>query len=312
MIRGPRERLPPLRMLVAFEALARLGNRAAAAAELNVTLGAIGKQLRALEQWLGTPLFEEDARDPPMTVAGRRLAQAVTAGMETIQIGIAEIAGPGAPVELLLLAPTSLAMRWLMPLLPRLEQALPELRMRIQATHTGEDWLARPHDAAIRRDGFLPPGYRSEPLFREDLAAFAAPELLDRCAPGAVPDGLPLLESNTRLGELDRWLAAAGVTKLGLPRQAFGHFYITYEAALAGRGLVVAPLLVAAADVAAGRLAVVRPDVIVRGAQVSLISREHDASAASLRDVAARLREEAGRAFGPGGLGRAVAGGDGA
>ena len=38
-------------------------------------LGAIGKQLRALEQWLGTPLFEEDARDPPMTAAGRRLAR---------------------------------------------------------------------------------------------------------------------------------------------------------------------------------------------------------------------------------------------
>lgn len=303
MPREPRERLPPLRMLVAFEALARLGNRGAAAAELNVTLGAIGKQLRALEQWLGTPLFEEDPRDPPMTAAGRRLAQAVTAGMETIQIGIDEIAGPGAPVELRLLVPSSLAMRWLLPYLPRLEQALPGLGLRTQTTHTGEDWLLMPHDAVIRRDGFVPPGYRSEALFREQLGAFAAPRLLERHGTDALPADLPLLESATRLGELDRWLAAAGVTRLGVARQAFGHFYTAYEAALAGDGVLVAPLLVAAGDVAAGRLRAVRPEIVVRGAQVAILHREHDPLAPSLRRLAGWLREVAMAARGRDGLG---------
>lgn len=293
MPREPRERLPPLRMLVAFEALARLGGRAAAAAELNVTLGAIGKQLRALEQWLGTPLFEEDPRDPPMTAAGRRLAQAVTAGMETIQIGLEEIAAPGPPLELRLLVPASLSMRWLVPRLPRLEQAMPGLRLRTQTTHTGEDWLALPHDAAIRRDAFLPPGYRSEPLFRERLAAFAAPALAGRFAGEGMAERMPLLESSTRLGELDRWLAAAGVARLGLPRQAFGHFYTAYEAALAGGGLLIAPVLVAAADVAAERLAPVRPDIALPGAQVALIHREHDPLARTWRELAAWLREAA-------------------
>jgi len=62
-------------MLACFEALARLGSRETAAAELNVTEGAVAKQLRSLEQWLGTPLFESGGREPAMTVAGRRLAQ---------------------------------------------------------------------------------------------------------------------------------------------------------------------------------------------------------------------------------------------
>ena len=61
-------------------------------------------------------------------------------------------------------------------------------------THTGEHWLSLPHDAAIRRDGFLPPGHRQELLFQEELAAYANPTLRDRVANEKMKD-LPLLES---------------------------------------------------------------------------------------------------------------------
>ena len=78
-------------MLACFEAMARLGSRQTAAAELNVTEGAVAKQLRGLEQWLNTPLFESGGRESAMTAAGRRLAQAVTAAMETIYPAYARI-----------------------------------------------------------------------------------------------------------------------------------------------------------------------------------------------------------------------------
>jgi LysR family transcriptional regulator, glycine cleavage system transcriptional activator len=78
-------------MLTCFEAMARLGSRQTAAAELNVTEGAVAKQLRALKQWLNTPLFESGGRESVMTAAGRRLAQAMTAAMETRQLGLDEI-----------------------------------------------------------------------------------------------------------------------------------------------------------------------------------------------------------------------------
>jgi DNA-binding transcriptional LysR family regulator len=260
-------RLPPLRMIATFEALARLGSRGAAAAELNVTQGAVGKQLRALEQWVGVPLFEGDARDPAMTAAGRQLAQAATAGMDTILAGLAQVA-PRGPAELRILAPATFAMAWLMPRLPRLERQQPQLRVGVRPTHTGEDWLTLPHDAAIRRDGFVPAGYAAEPLLRETLRAVAAPGLVTAAV---VPDSLPLLESRSRPGDLDRWLAAAGIERLGLPRRRFAHFYIAYEAALAGEGLLVAPSLVTAADVKAGRLMEAWPDIAVPGAAYSFV-----------------------------------------
>jgi LysR family glycine cleavage system transcriptional activator len=98
-----------------------------------------------------------------MTATGRRLAQAMTAAMETIQLGLDEI--EQRPVDHKELRILVLATHWLGPRLPEIERADLGFRLRVHTTHTGEDWLSLPHDAAIRRDGFLPPGYRQELLF---------------------------------------------------------------------------------------------------------------------------------------------------
>jgi DNA-binding transcriptional LysR family regulator len=218
-----RHRMPPLRMIAAFEAVARLGSRADAAVELNVTPGAVSKQLRALEQWLGVALFNGDLRNgSAMTAEGRRLAMAVTAGMETIQNSVSELAVmQGPPTELRILVPASLSVNWLLPCLPRLEQEAPALRVRIHATHTGDDWVDLPHDAAIRRDGFVPEGYRREMLFQEWLAAYVGQGLRTSGDLEQDIQALPLIESRTRVGDLDRWLAAAASPKSPIPGNAF-------------------------------------------------------------------------------------------
>ncbi|MGO4465905.1 LysR family transcriptional regulator, partial [Pseudoduganella sp. RAF53_2] len=50
-----------LNALRAFEASARHQSFSAAAAELNVTPAAVGQLVRALEDWLGAPLFLRNA-----------------------------------------------------------------------------------------------------------------------------------------------------------------------------------------------------------------------------------------------------------
>ena len=280
MTRCPRLR-PPLRMIETFEAAARLGSRSAAAAELNVTPGAVSKQLRALEQWLGLKLFAEDGREITLNQAGRALAQSVTAGMAQIGDGLAALRPPpDERAQLSVLAPATFAMKWLIPRLHRLERVAPLLQVTLRQTNTHDDWLKLPHHVAIRRDGFLPPGYEAQPLLRESLTAFVAPALA-RAA--LAPDRLPLLESGTRSGDLERWLVAASVRRLGQPCRRFAHFYIAYEAALAGEGLIVAPTLLASADVAAGRLVAPWPDVTVPGALYSIVMP----ATAAMRQLAA-------------------------
>jgi LysR family transcriptional regulator, glycine cleavage system transcriptional activator len=227
-----------------------------------------------------------------MTAAGRRLAQAMTAAMETIQLGLDEIERrPVDQKELRILVPAALSMHWLVPRLPQIEQADLGFSLRVHTTHTGEDWLSLPHDAAIRRDGFLPPSYRQELLFQEELAAYANP-LLVRGADCETLKEIPLLESRTRPGELDRWLAACGVRKTNGMRQNFGHFYTAYEAALAGDGLLIAPTVLVAEGVRNGRLAVLRPDIKIWGARHMLLWRKTDEAATALITLMDWLRKE--------------------
>lgn len=178
-----------------------------------------------------------------------------------------------------------------MPRLPQIEQADLGFRLRVHTTHTGEDWLSLPHDAAIRRDGFLPPGYRQELLFQEELAAYANPILI-RGADCETLRDIPLLESRTRPGELDRWLAACDVRKTNGIRQSFGHFYTAYEAALAGDGLLIAPTVLAAEDVRNGRLAVLEPDIKIQGARHMVLWRNDDEAATTLITLMVWLRKE--------------------
>jgi len=55
--------LPPLNSLVAFESAARNLSFTLAAKELNVTQGAISRQVRLLEDYLGKTLFERTTRE---------------------------------------------------------------------------------------------------------------------------------------------------------------------------------------------------------------------------------------------------------
>jgi LysR family transcriptional regulator, glycine cleavage system transcriptional activator len=68
-----KDRLPPLNAVRAFEAAARCGSFVEAAADLNVTHWAIGKQVRLLEDWVGVPLFERRSRGVALTDEGAEL-----------------------------------------------------------------------------------------------------------------------------------------------------------------------------------------------------------------------------------------------
>ena len=64
-------KLPPLNAVRAFEAAARHLSFLNAAEELAVTPGAVSQQVRALEEWLGVPLFKRLPRGVLLTDAGQ-------------------------------------------------------------------------------------------------------------------------------------------------------------------------------------------------------------------------------------------------
>ena len=63
-------RLPPFAAIRAFEATARHGSMTAAADELCVTPSAVSHQIRTLEAFVDTALFERDGNRLTLTLTG--------------------------------------------------------------------------------------------------------------------------------------------------------------------------------------------------------------------------------------------------
>src|ERR1700712_349164 len=144
-------RLPPLNALRVFEVAARTGSYAEAGAELGLTHGAVSRQIAALERWLGQRLFAR---------AGRRLVAPPIARVFAAEVGLsfdrvlaaAEACGrPGARRILRVSAPTSFAMRWLIPRLDRVHDAHRSIEVVVTTVSTLHEELRGGFDVAVRR-----------------------------------------------------------------------------------------------------------------------------------------------------------------
>ena len=78
------DHLPPLRLLVTFEAISRHGSMRDAAQRLNVTQPAVSQALKALEDHVGVALFDRSVRPARLTDAGEMLSRAVREGLGRI------------------------------------------------------------------------------------------------------------------------------------------------------------------------------------------------------------------------------------
>lgn len=76
--------LPPLTSLVVFEAAARQLNFTKASKELLVTREAVSRQIRLLEDFLGTQLFERNGKSLSLTPAGESFIATLSPSIENI------------------------------------------------------------------------------------------------------------------------------------------------------------------------------------------------------------------------------------
>jgi LysR family glycine cleavage system transcriptional activator len=262
--------LPPLNALRIFEVAARTGSYAAAAAELGLTHGAVSRQITALELWLGQRLFARAGRRMVATPIARVFAAEVSLSFDRL-VAAAEACGrPGARRILRVSAPTSLAMRWLIPRLEHFHQEHPHVEVAVTTVTTVHEELRGGFDVAIRRgvasEGAWP-RYRVSSVLEDVDTLIMSPALFAQ-HPIRTPadvEGHVLLASETRPGDWVDWLEAAGLSHLvARPRRMFDHFFITRQAVEDGLGLGIGPLPLMEMDVASGRIMTPLPDIRVR------------------------------------------------
>ena len=280
---GLMRRLPPLNALRIFEVAARTGSYADAAAQLGLTHGAVSRQIAALETWLGQRLFVRVGRRMIATPAARAFAAEVSQSFDRVSIAAEACGHPSVRHILRVNAPTTFAMRWLIPRLDRFHAERDDVEVVVKTATTLHDDLRGGFDVAIRRgvsDQSVWPQYRAVYFLDEADTLIASPALLKRSPlrqPADIANHI-LLGSETRPGDWADWLEHAGLSqRAGQQRRVFDHFFVTLQAVADGLGIGVGPLPVLEADLASGRLVAPFPTIVVpRTGYVALIPFDAD------------------------------------
>jgi LysR family glycine cleavage system transcriptional activator len=239
--------LPPLDLLVSFEAVARLGSITRGAAERFITQSAMSRQVQALEAALGTPLFQRHHRALALTDAGQRLLLATRAALAQLGEAVASIRAPQARAQLALTTTPSFAGLWLIPRLAGFTREHPGTDVRLDASFERRDLVRDSFDLAVRYGPVATS--EGERLFGEVLVPVCAPALLRRKQhPLRTPADLAhhtLLQVAASPGghvplEWEPWLHQPGQPPLQPQSQlTFNHYNEAVAAAVAGQGVTL-------------------------------------------------------------------------
>lgn len=265
--------LPPLNAVRAFEAAARHESFAKASAELHVTPAAVSQQVKALEGWLGMPLFERHARRLSLTPAGRAYLPRLTEVLDLLAEATDSVRRTGRNKVLTVSVPPGFAAVWLGPRLWSFANEHQDLDIRISATMRPAEAMSDAVDVAIRYGRGTYPGFTTELLRRDGLTPVCSPRLMEGPHALTTPRNLQyhtlLHNESTVLAGFhvtwQDWLDAAGVH--GVDGQRGLHFsdmHLVMQETIAGRGVGLGHMALIGEHLRAGRL--VKPfDLVLAG-----------------------------------------------
>jgi LysR family transcriptional regulator, glycine cleavage system transcriptional activator len=238
----------PLNALRVFEAAARHLSFTRAADELAVTPAAVGQQIRALEDTLGVVLFRRLTRNLELTPEAAQALPVLQQGFLAFEEAV-RLAQAGQSSRVLsLAAPRALVAKWLTARLAEYGRLNPDLRFSIIAHEAGEmDFTQANLDLSFHfGDEPQAEGIHGKTLGAERLISVAAPGVAADAPCIAHP-----LDPETPCVQSALTLADAG---------------LAIDAAAAGLGRTRVPALLAAADLAAGRVVALDAGEAVAGA----------------------------------------------
>ena len=296
-----RRKIPATHTLLCFEAAARHESYTRAAQELALTQSAVSRQIGALEQFLGQALFRRTRHGVALTERGAVYARQIAPRLQALERDTLEaMSGQGGGRAITLAAVPTFATRWLIPRLPGLAAAQPELLVHIETRTRPFLFADTEFDAAL---------YAGTP---EQLANWAGTRavllmheaLVPVCSPGLLRQGrelaplelaqLPLLQQSTRPQAWRQWFDAAGVAApYALSGARHELFSMTAAAAANGMGAALVPRLLVEAELASGTLVLACERVAYGDRGYYLVTPERGDSKPALDNFSAWLRDAA-------------------
>lgn len=255
----------PLETLRAFDAAARTGSFSAAAEKLNLTHGAVSRQIAKLEGWLGLKLFDRGARGVALTIEGNRLHLRTTEAFALISSHSDRWVEPRGTAVVRLASIPSVGGLWLMPRMARLESGPPKLRIVLDVDNRQVDLAGEGIDLSVRCGRGRIPERISLQLFEERIFPIASPGLAGEIGGGGPARLLKyaLIHDSDASG-WRAWFSEHGIDYRPRPQdRRFEDYNLVLDAAANGLGVALARPPMIEQQMATGRIVPVDPRAVL-------------------------------------------------
>ena len=253
-----RRRLPPFAALRAFEAAGLHNNFKKAAEEIDLSASAVSHQVRALEEYLGVPLFSREGGKPQLTNAGAIYLESIQQLFDKLEEATRNISERTNRHSLVVNLFHSLASRWLIPHLPRFQKEHPGIDIKLLSSYEPMEFTPGDIDLAIRYGEGNWSGLKSDLLFQDELSVVCSPAIAEKLPALTNADGLSTftqISCSLDPSEWQTWCQRAGVempafqNSLELDSRA-----LVLEAAAEGLGIAIGRIPYVNDDLNTGRL----------------------------------------------------------
>ena len=269
-------RWPPMNTIVVFEAVGRHGSLLRAASELGVTPGAVSRQIKRLEDFVGVELFTRSHRKVTLTEDGRAYWAAVNSTTQRLRYETEQLMRSKAPPELRISCSLSFLQNWILPRFPSFQAAHPDLNVSFAISRSAEAFEPE-FDCNIR--------IRHEPWPDLHCDRLLPAPMIAICSPGYRAAHPPLrsigdLRNHTLLFTAGKehhwsnWLGDATDEITGkAKRVTVNGTSVTYQAVLNGLGIGLGRMCFVGDDLLAGRLILLLEDHASFGDSMYLVTR---------------------------------------
>ena len=278
-----------LRALQAFDAAATTSNLSKAADFLGVTHGAVSRQIKQLEEYLGQPLFLRKQNGVEKTHAGEQLHAATRQAFAALETGVQSVMPPGLLRPVTISLSMSLAIKWLVPRLPEFRQRYPGIAVYLDTNDELVDLDNSPVDIALRFGDREQEGLYYELLTREELVIAASPKMVGEKKLPMPPESileLPLLEDEFT----PAWSKWASLVGLELPQDTLEKLTFMNSAVLIAaivdcQGVAPVRHILLADDLDAGRLVRLDDTAIPLQSSLYFVCRDGEQNREPVRSV---------------------------
>ncbi|WP_434361774.1 LysR substrate-binding domain-containing protein [Parasalinivibrio latis] len=239
--------LPPMNSLIAFEAAARHLSFTLAATELHVTQGAISRQVKHLEEYLGIELFSRANRGIYLTPSGLQYYQNINRALWDVAQATGEIKRWQGDQQVTVATTNAIASLWLLPKVAQFQSENEDIDLRILASDYAVDLRRLDCDFALFYFRHPPQGMDSTVLFPEEVFPVCSPGYLERLGEMGSPEDvfsktlLCLDESQRDWVNWPDWFSAVGLPNVPpRSRMNINNYPMLLQAAINGQGIALA------------------------------------------------------------------------